>query len=91
MTRLITLLMIFVVMTVGTVIADEPKSSVTRGQTDSGYIRLRSTTNDSGVTTTRGTVNGKRVRFTTRETPAPKPAPNAPCVGRKTTSGPCPP
>jgi hypothetical protein len=81
MTRLIALLTILL-MTVGTVIADESKSSVTKGQTDSGTIRLKSKTNPYGVTKTRGTINGERVRFTTRTKPV-TPAVTQPSVGRE--------
>jgi len=47
-------------------IAYADKTVVTKGRTDQGYIRLKSTTNSDGVTTTKGTINGKYVRTKTR-------------------------
>ncbi|RLC02970.1 MAG: hypothetical protein DRH90_12505 [Deltaproteobacteria bacterium] len=48
---------------IGVVRADE--TVITRGVTDKGYVRLKSTTNTDGVTTTKGTINGKYVRTKT--------------------------
>ena len=82
MTRLIALLTILLMTVSITIVADEPKSSVTKGQTDSGTIRLKTRTNPYGVTKTRGTINGERVQFTTRTKPA-TPAVTQPSVGRE--------
>ena len=39
----------------------------TRGSTEKGYVRLKSTTNNDGVTTTKGTINGKYVSTKTKD------------------------
>lgn len=46
--------------------AGDTTTVITKGTTPEGYVRLKSTTNSSGVTTTKGTINGKYTRTKTR-------------------------
>lgn len=48
--------------------AEGSESSVTKGQTSSGYIRLKSTTAPNGTVTTKGYINNRDVRLKTKPT-----------------------
>ena len=67
------LTVLFMGVTANAVAADETQSStVIKGRMDSGYIRLKSTTDSRGITKTRGYIDGRYIRFTTKTvTPAP--------------------
>ena len=91
---LIGTIVLFVGMTATAVVADDTQgSTITKGRTDSGYIRLRSTTDSRGITRTRGYVDGRYIRFTTKPQPTTSAYSKRPpvYVGRKTLSEKVPP
>ena len=59
------LLMLILALLLNMAWADE--TSVTRGTTAEGYVRLKNTTNSDGVTTTKGTIGGKYVSTKTKD------------------------
>jgi len=59
-------LVVLIAMGVFIGVARADETVITKGNTEKGYVRLKSTTNSDGVTTTKGTINGKYVSTKTK-------------------------